>query len=147
MSLLFRLIALLSVSVLLSSCTPHKATTSANVPVDCALSSDRGRVGPGTVELLATMGKVRLADPIADLDANISLGDKRFIGINGYSCSEPGLSATDDPIVAQFHTHCLEGTGDVIEGNLHWALIDAATTYARIYNTELLSRIRAGMVT
>jgi hypothetical protein len=138
MSLLFRLMKLLPVSVLICACAPHKTTTSATAPMDCALYSDGGKVGPGTVELLATLGKVRLADPVADLDANISLGDKRFIGINSYSCSEPGLAAADVPFLDRFHANCLAGTGDIIERKLHSALVDAAAKYARIYNTELL---------
>jgi hypothetical protein len=73
---------------------------------------------------------MNLANPIADLDSNLSSGDRRFIGINGYSCDEPGIGYGDHAVVDRFHTHCLEGTGDVIEGNLHWALTDAATAYA-----------------
>lgn len=147
MSVLLRFVALLLGTVITSACTPDKANTSVHTPVDCAFHSDGGKVGPGTVELLATLSKVRLANPVADLDANIASGDERFIGVTSYTCSAPGLGTTDAPVVARFHTHCLEGTGDIIEGNLHSALIDAATTYARIYNSELLSRIRSGKVT
>jgi hypothetical protein len=139
--------AFLFSAVLLSGCgkvpTPHSQTASS----DCPFSSDGGRVNAGTVVLLGTMNKLNLTNPIADVEANIARGDKRFIGINGYSCDEPGVDAHDRSLVDRFHTHCLEGTSDVIGGNLDFALLEAAMSYARAYNGELVRRIHDGSVT
>lgn len=101
-------------------------------------------------ELLAeTLATLNLSNPIADLEANIAKGDKRFIGINGYTCSAPGVeSAEDDRLVvsSKYGLRCLTGTSDVLESNKQKLLIDKALAYARIYNGELLRRIHAGLM-
>ena len=133
--------------VLLAACTRKEASPTLASTNDCEFRPDNGKAGPGTVQLLSTLSKLNLVNPIADLDANLATGDRRFIGINSYSCSEPGIANGDQNAVDRFHSHCLEGTGDVIEGNLDWALTDTATAYATKYNTELIRRIKAGTVT
>jgi hypothetical protein len=140
------LVVSIATIALLTSCTRKETSPILTAANDCPFRHDNGKVGPGTVQLLSTLSKMNLLNPIADLDANLASGDRRFIGINGYSCSEPGVANGDQDVVDRFHSHCLEGTGDVIEGNLHWALTDAATAYATKYNAELLRRIRAGSV-
>lgn len=141
------LVISIATGVLLTACTRKETSPALTAANDCPFRHDNGKAGPGTVQLLSTVSKMNLVNPIADLDANLaSGGDRRFIGINGYSCSEPGVSNGDQDVVDRFHSHCLEGTGDVIEGNLHWALTDAATAYATKYNAELLRRIRAETV-
>jgi hypothetical protein len=139
-------VAIVTVSLLIIACGRKEASPIVKATDDCPFRSDKGRAGPGTVQLLATLSKMNLANPIADLDSNLFSGDRRFIGINSYSCAEPGIGNGDHEVVDRFHTHCLEGTGDVIEGSLHWALTDAATAYALKYNMELLLRIRTGIV-
>lgn len=141
------LLVSIAIIALLTACTRKEASPIVTSTIDCPFHSDNGKAGPGTVQLLSTLSKMNLVNPIADLDANLATGDRRFIGINSYSCSEPGVANSDQDAVDRFHSHCLEGTGDVIEGNLDWALTDAATAYATKYNTELLRRIRAGTVT
>jgi len=98
--------------------------------------------------LTATLAMMNLSNPIADLEANAAKGDRRFIGINGYACHAPGVGEKDDQFVtsSSYGIRCLEGTGDVIEGNKHKRLIDKAIEYARIYNIELLRRIHAGLI-
>ena len=98
--------------------------------------------------LTATLATMNLSNPIADLEANTAKGDRRFIGINGYTCHAPGVGTKDDKFVTSslYGIRCLEGTGDVIEGNQHKHLIDKAIEYARTYNGELLRRIHAGLV-
>jgi hypothetical protein len=98
-----------------------------------------------TAILTATLALLNLSHPIADLDANLARGDKRFVGINGYTCAAPGISDDDYSIVhSGLHgIHCLAGTSDNVESNKHKMLIDKASEYARVYNTELLKRIRA----
>ena len=139
-------VAIVTISLVIIACARKESIPTVKVTDDCPYHSDKGRAGPGTLQLLATLSKMNLANPIADLDINLSSGDRRFIGINSYSCAEPGISDGDLAVVDRFHAHCLEGTGDVIEGNLHWALTDAATAYALKYNTELLRRIKTGIV-
>lgn len=140
-------VTIVTVSLLIIACGHKEASPTVKVTDDCPFRSDKGKAGPGTLQLLATLSKMNLANPIADLDSNLSSGDRRFIGLNSYACAEPGIGDGDHEVVDRFHTRCLEGTGDVIEGNLHWALTDAATAYALKYNTELLRRIRSGIVT
>ena len=142
----FTFVSIAIIALLMAGCTRKEASPIATVTDDCPFRSDKGKAGPGTVQLLSTLSKMNLANPIADLDANLASGDRRFIAINSYACSEPGVADGDRDVVDRFHSHCLEGTGDVIEGNLHWALTDAATSYATKYNTELLRRIRAGII-
>lgn len=143
----FTFVAVVTITLLIMACARKETSPIVKVTDDCPYHSDKGRTGPGTLQLLETLSKMNLANPIADLDKNLSSGDRRFIGVNSYSCAEPGIVEGDLAAVDRFHAHCLEGTGDVIEGNLHWALTDAATAYALKYNTELLRRIRTGIVT
>jgi hypothetical protein len=98
-------------------------------------------------ELTDTLASLNLANPIADLERNLVHGDHRFIGINGYACFAPGAEKAEEPFSPKFGRHCLAGTSDAIEDDAHLALIAKATKYARDYNSELLRRIRAGLVT
>jgi hypothetical protein len=98
-------------------------------------------------ELTETLASLNLANPIADLERNLELGDRRFIAINGYACFAPGAEKAEQPWSPRFGKHCLAGTSDDVEGEAHLALIAKATKYARDYNAELLRRIRAGLVT
>ena len=102
----------------------------------------------GTEVLTVTLAGLNLANPIADLDANLKKQDKRFIGINGYTCTAPGISDADWEFLRSgtYGLNCLPGTGDVIESDNHKALIAKAQTYAKKYNLELLRRIRAGLL-
>jgi hypothetical protein len=129
-----------SIIVVLSLLSAFSAAQDAatNAPVTCT---------SGVCELTATLSGVDLARPIADLERNLSVGDRRFIGINGYSCFPPGVDKADEPWSPKFGIRCLPGTSDVIEGDAHLALINKATKYAQEYNVELLRRIRAGLVT
>jgi hypothetical protein len=129
------------------ACDGHSQGQTANCPDQRVFQNDRGKVGPGTVQLMAALSKMNLLNPIADLNSNIANGDRRFIGMNSYSCSEPGVKAGDQALVDRFHTHCLEGSGDIVEGQLHFQLMEAATAYASTYNTELIRLIRVGKIT
>ena len=115
--------------------------------VAAAVSKDGG-VGPGTKALTATLATLNLAHPIKDLDANLKRNDRRFIGVASYACDAPGVRGSDEPLTRSptFGLRCLEGTGDVIESDEHFRLMQKATDYALAYNTELLRRIHAGLV-
>jgi hypothetical protein len=122
-------------------------------PQSTAVGHDAGETAPvvaaaengATAVLAATLRTLTLSNPLADLDANLAHGDHRFIGINGYTCSVPGVP-DDDPVVRRFGAgpYCLPGTSDAIEGDRHRTLIKTAEDYARRYNTELLRRIQSG---
>jgi len=98
-------------------------------------------------ELTETLASLNLENPIVDLERNLRLGDRRFIGINGYACFAPGAERAEEPWSPKFGRRCLAGTSDAVEGEAHLALIAKATKYAQGYNAELLRRIRAGLVT
>jgi outer membrane lipoprotein LolB len=117
----------------------------ADAPI--ALPSDTAPCDSQGCLLTKTLGNLNLGDPIADLEKNLKGEDKRFIGINGYSCVAPGAENAKEPASAKFGIRCLEGTSDLVEGKAHEALIKRAIGYARTYNVELLRRIRAGLVT
>jgi outer membrane lipoprotein LolB len=116
----------------------------------CLLAGADDRIEVKTpVEVLSeTLASLNLANPTADLEANLSKGDRRFIGINGYTCTTPGANNEEYSLVhsAQYGLRCLAGTSDNIESEHHKVLIEEATDYARKYNTELLRRIHTGKI-
>jgi hypothetical protein len=95
-----------------------------------------------------TLNELNLDNPTKDLEVNLAHNDRRFIGINGYTCDAPEVTEAEWKIIhsGKYGMRCLEGTGDVVEGNVHMALIKMATKYAVTYNRELLNRIRAGEI-
>jgi hypothetical protein len=111
-------------------------------------ASDQEPQRNNAVVLAATLAKLNLENPLEDLRTNLKRGDKRFIGINGYTCDAPGVIDADQKIVnsPKFGLNCLDGTSDVVGSEDHFRLIQKATDYAIIYNKELLQRIHAGSV-
>ena len=101
----------------------------------------------GTAILASTLSALNLSNPVADLDANLSRGDRRLVGLYGIKCAPPDLNESFDGIVARFGVRCLPGTSDAIENDRHAALMTSAKNYANRYNWELLHRIRGGEVT
>jgi hypothetical protein len=108
-----------------------------------------------TKVLAASLRPLNLSDPIKDLDAHLGRGDTKFVGINGYSCSPPGLdqNATGSELTADQRLQesrgvvCIEGTGDVLPADRQYMdLYQTAWKYAETYNLELLGRIRRGQV-
>lgn len=98
--------------------------------------------------LITTLAALNLSNSVADLDANLKRLDKRFIGVYGYSCCAPGTGDADWHLVQSmaYGLRCLAGTGDIIESDQDKVLMDKAWKYALTYNTELLRRIRAGLI-
>jgi hypothetical protein len=111
-------------------------------------ASDSDPQRNNAVVLAATLAKLNLENPLKDLNANLKRGDKRFIGIKGYTCDAPGATDADQAIVnsPKFGLNCLDGTSDVVGSEEHFRLIQKATDYATSYNKELLRRIHAGLV-
>jgi hypothetical protein len=111
-----------------------------------APASDHDPQPNNAVVLAATLAKLNLGSPVKDLNASLKRGDKRFIGINGYTCDAPGVTDADQRFATQFGLNCLDGASDVVGSDEHLALIEKATSYALAYNTELLRRIHAGLI-
>lgn len=111
-------------------------------------AGDRGEVKTQTEVLGGTLASLNLANPTADLDTNLAKGDKRFIGINGYTCTTPGVSNEEYSLVhsARYGLRCLAGTSDNMESEHHKAPIEKAIEYAQKYNNELLRRIHIGKI-
>jgi outer membrane lipoprotein LolB len=135
---------------MLSACSRSPETTSQTQGTD-SREIARDTDGAGVKVLKATLATLNLADPVADLEANLAKQDKRFIGINGYTCTAPGIKDEDHDEYMLVHSSlyglkCLAGTSDAIESNEHMALISRAETYARTYNVELRRRIRNGSI-
>ncbi|MES3021900.1 MAG: hypothetical protein V4857_09995 [Pseudomonadota bacterium] len=79
-----------------------------------------------------------IKDPASDARMNIANGDKRLIGICGYSCAVPGRDGDAlRPLVKRFGLRVLEGTSCVIEGPEHATLHSLAVGYGIAYNVEL----------
>jgi hypothetical protein len=137
-------------SLILTGCDQSKSGTAVTKSkVTIRIPSDP-ELEPAAQVLANSLRKLNLMNPIADLDGDIQRGDPSFVGINGYTCFAPGIDnfggTTDDQKLASSHpTHCMEGTGDVLSGQLI-SLQKIAEDYAFTYNRELLRRIRAGLV-
>jgi hypothetical protein len=96
--------------------------------------------------LRATLAALNLSDPVTDLDANLAKQDRRFIGVNGYTCTAPGVFDADGALVKLYGLRCLSGTSDAIQSTRHEALVAQAKQYASTYNVELQRRLSAGAV-
>jgi hypothetical protein len=97
--------------------------------------------------LTKTLATLNLADPVADLDAHLSHGDLRFVGISGYICVAPGVDGQEANLVQKYGLRCLEGTSEAIGNSEPSALLKKAQSYAAAYNAELLRRIHSGSAT
>jgi outer membrane lipoprotein LolB len=87
--------------------------------------------------LTTTLSLLDLAHPEQDMANHVAHGDYRFIGMNGYSCTAPGIRGTPSEIIDKYGIWCLEGTSDMIEGEEHMKLIKKAKSYAERYNIAL----------
>ena len=105
--------------------------------------------------LAASLRKLTIANPVADLDDNLRRGNSRFVGIYGYSCSPPGLDQSgmgnaltpDQLLLMSKGVDCIDGTGDVIPDDRQYRdLYETAWHCAEVYNKELLRRIRIAIV-
>jgi hypothetical protein len=96
--------------------------------------------------LAATLNKLNLENLTADLEANLSRSDKRFIGLNGYICWPSDLDKSFNALIHRFGVRCLAGTSDYIQSDRHESLMLRARKYANRYNWQLLDRIRRGDV-
>ncbi len=94
--------------------------------------------------LAETLATLNLSSPIADLKKSLERNDLRFVGINRYTCTAPGIGGTDTELPQQYGLRCLFGTSDFVESREHAGLIDTARRYAERYNAELARIIHRG---
>jgi hypothetical protein len=118
-------VALCSVVLLASACAPKPT--------------------PLASQLRETLSHLSLATPVADLDQNLASGDKRFVCVRGVTSYAPGVDDASE-LPGRYGMRCLDGTSDALENADHEKLMDSATSYARVYNSELNRRIRLGIV-
>jgi hypothetical protein len=75
-------------------------------------------------------------DPAADVQKNLSNGDKRFLLVCGYACFAPGQLPANS--ISELNSRIIQGTMDAIQGEEHRLLIEKVTKYAEQYNSALL---------
>ena len=93
--------------------------------------------------LKAVLRSLNLQNPEQDVNANSAKQDLRFICICGYACYTPGVDKEDIALTKKYGQRCLDSTSDVVEGEKHGRLIEAAKTYAEKYNDILLKQLKA----
>lgn len=79
---------------------------------------------------------LNLANPRADLLANVARGEFRPVGVCDYSCHAPGFPQ-ERLVGRQAEINVLDSTGDVVMGEMHLGLKRLVAAYARTYNEEL----------
>jgi hypothetical protein len=96
-----------------------------------------------TESLKMALKSLNLENPEVDANQNLSNRDPRFICICGYACYTPGVEKDDLALTKKYGSRCLEGTSDVVEGDEHGKLIEAARNYAVKYNAVLLKKLKS----
>jgi hypothetical protein len=146
----YLIVAVCVISISIASCTKQSpAPALAPIPATDRVPPDSA-LEPTSLPLARSLRKFNLANPVADLEAALQRGDRRFIGENGYTCTAPGLdysatSADEQNYVSTFGINCIEGTSDVVDQQL-LDLTHVLDEYASTYNKELLRRVRVGSV-
>lgn len=113
--------SLVYLSVWLAACSPHGSS----------MAQPDGNIAT----LRATLSKLNLADPRADVKAHVAFGDVRPVGLFGYTCSVPGPDSNNPPTPTGIR--CLRGTSDAIGSVEYGRLIETARNYAIAYNKAL----------
>jgi hypothetical protein len=79
------------------------------------------------------------ADAQRDLSSALGRGDRRFIGIYGFTRLVPGV---DVSLASRYGVRYLRGTSDALESREHARLNSLARNYAERYNKLLLERLK-----
>lgn len=79
---------------------------------------------------------------VSDAEAAYKSGDRRLIGVYGYSVEIPGFNG--DPYQHKNETKMLDGTGDVFCTKEEELLNQNARIYAKKYNEAMLLQLKAG---
>ncbi|MDQ3441368.1 MAG: hypothetical protein M3478_13570 [Planctomycetota bacterium] len=100
---------------------------------------------------MAELVLIQDADPARALDAAWRRGEKRFLGVRGFSLSVPGAEAPtgelDELVFKKQGVRVIEGTTDFYMDEKHKRLIDGAVGYAERYNTLLLRKLGVRLAT
>ena len=78
------------------------------------------------------------ADPQRDISSALARGDRRFIGVGGYTLDTPGV---EHSLASRYGIRYLPTT-DSISGPEHARLHQLALSYAERYNKLLLERLK-----
>jgi hypothetical protein len=109
---------------------------------EVAVSNAVPTTASGMVSLLRSeLSKLDLKNPEKDLDRNLANGDRRLIGIYGYSLHCPGAEKMPHDRIEQYGIKPINGTSDCIMSAEHQRLIQSATDYATRYNQALIERL------
>jgi len=84
------------------------------------------------------------ADPQRDLAAALARGDRRFVGVYGYSADVPGVDSPDQGLLKRYGVRYLRGTSDAMTSQEDERLNKLAHRYAKKYNGLLLQHLRRG---
>ena len=111
-----------------AACSQHGAS-------DAPLSSDG-------VAMLKFLAGVTPENPSKDVDAALARGDRRLLGLNGFTCAVPGVSeAANFEENGSTGINCIVGTSDIIIVGEE-AIRARVSSYAAAYNVELLKRLK-----
>lgn len=72
-----------------------------------------------------------------DAENDFRNGKVRFLAVQGYALSVPGIENFFPKFSDKYKYHVIEGTSDVIESDRHLQLQAVAEAYARAYNLAL----------
>jgi len=81
------------------------------------------------------------ADVAAEVEAAVSKGDLRFVGVMGFGLLVPGVPDYQEKYAARYGVRVIENTSDAIENEEHRRLQDAAYRYAEKYNSLLIPQL------
>ena len=97
---------------------------------------------------LAEIQLLDRASPERALNAALLRGDKRFLGIGGFSLTAPGIGdGFDDEVYFKYGVRQIEGTGDAGVDSKTEKLISQAREYATTYNRLLLKSLHLSPAT
>lgn len=74
----------------------------------------------------------------ADAREGFFRGDKRLLGVSGYSLEVPGTDLSIEEVESKYGINEIKSTGDVISGNVTDEHNAKSKRYAEIYNKTIL---------
>ena len=77
----------------------------------------------------------------AEVDAAVSTGDLRFVGVMGIGLIVPGVPDYHEKYAAKYGVRVIENTSDAIESKEHGRLQEVAYEYAEKYNRRLIAKL------
>ncbi len=105
----------------------------------CASTSPSAQHTPDISPAVRSLRWLDTADPQSDLSSALARGDRRFIGVGGYTVVTPGV---EHSLASRYGIRYLAGTTDSILGSEHARLQHLAMSYAERYNKLLFERLK-----